>query len=296
MNRREAKSLDDFLEQVAAIQMNRTTRLGTALKKPLLLLLVIAKLERGDMHQNRLHFSDIRGELTDLIQRYGGRPTSSNARPEQPFYHLRTSPFWKLTTRHEYPSSRTARISDLTMPTSFASLDSTVYETLRHSSQTRSHAFQYILDRWWPETVHDELREQLGMPAPTTTRRPRNVRFVAQVLENYRFSCAFCGFHAIINGRATGIDACHIQWHSANGPDVSENGIALCKLHHWAFDRGILTLDAMMQICVSSTFVVQCDGALPLESLAGKSVVVPSRHTHPATIHLNWHCQNVFLG
>lgn len=296
MNKQETKSLDEFLKQIAEIHMNRSTLLGPALKKPLLLLLLIAKIERGEMDQNRLHFSDIRGELTELIQRFGGRPIRSGAKPEQPFCHLRTSPFWNLATQREYPSSETARVSDLMMPGSFASFDSAIYDVLRHSSQGRFQVFQFILDRWWPETLHDEIREQLGMQVPAIVNRPRNAFFVSQVLENYRFSCAFCGFHAVINGRAIGIDACHIHWHSASGPDVSENGIALCKLHHWAFDRGILTLDTEMCIGVASVFVVQSGGSLPLESLAGKSIAVPARETPPATIHLNWHRQNVFLG
>ncbi|MGD6793910.1 HNH endonuclease [Metabacillus indicus] len=36
------------------------------------------------------------------------------------------------------------------------------------------------------------------------------------------------------------------------------NGIALCKVHHWAFDRGVLTIKPKtLEIKVSSTFVVQ---------------------------------------
>jgi hypothetical protein len=37
--------------------------------------------------------------LCKLIREHGGRPTRSGSKPEQPFYHLRTSPFWTVKTR-----------------------------------------------------------------------------------------------------------------------------------------------------------------------------------------------------
>jgi len=65
---------------------------------------------------------------------------------------------------------------------------------------------------------------------------------------------AFCGFHALLNRVATGVDAAHVHWHSLHGPDDVENGIALCKLHHWAFDKGILGIDAEERICIARVF------------------------------------------
>ena len=35
-----------------------------------------------------------------------------------------------------------------------------------------------------------------------------------------------------------GIEAAHIKWHQAGGPDTEDNGLALCTLHHKRFDRG----------------------------------------------------------
>ena len=97
-------------------------------------------------------------------------------------------------------------------------------------------------------------------------------------------------------GQATGVDACHIMWHSVQGPDTLENGIALCKLHHWAFDRGILSLTNELLIATAPLFVVQMHGGLPIESLNGKTLIVAPRVTQPSIFHLDWHRQNVYLG
>ena len=81
----------------------------------------------------------------------------------------------------------------------------------------------------------------LGLDRLDSRRRAqRDQQFTIDVLENFCYSCAFCGFHAVLNRVATGIDAAHVHWRLLRGPDDAENGIALCKLHHWAFDKGIL--------------------------------------------------------
>jgi putative restriction endonuclease len=74
-----------------------------------------------------------------------------------------------------------------------------------------------------------------------------------------------------------------------------ENGIALCKLHHWAFDKGILGIDDQEHICIADVFVAQQDGGLPLESLVNRSLAVQPRKPI-AKRFLDWHRKNVYLG
>lgn len=189
-------------------------------------------------------------------------------------------------------------------PGSFASLRPDVYELLTSNYGARAQAFNAILDRWWPESLHADLRERLGMPEaaaflPETVaakRLARDRRFVGLVLENYRYSCAMCGFHALINGQSTGVDACHIKWHSARGPDTLANGIALCKMHHWAFDRGVVTLNEDLIVTKATSFVVCNSGGLRLDDLHGQRLAVNPREEHPHADHLGWHRQNVYLG
>jgi hypothetical protein len=65
--------------------------------------------------------------------------------------------------------------------------------------------------------------------------------FAAAVRRAYKNRCAFCGaVYGGIEGIVSGIDAAHILAWSKWDLDVVSNGIALCKLHHWAFDAGLL--------------------------------------------------------
>lgn len=66
-------------------------------------------------------------------------------------------------------------------------------------------------------------------------------KFSNDVRTAYNHTCAFCGAtFSGIEGLLSGIDAAHILAWSKHDLDVVRNGIALCKLHHWAFDSGLL--------------------------------------------------------
>ena len=81
----------------------------------------------------------------------------------------------------------------------------------------------------------------------------RNRGFRLAILEAYDCRCALCGLK--INSpdtRKWEVEAAHIIPHSSDGKDDIWNGIALCKLHHWAFDVGWFTLDKYYRIKASS--------------------------------------------
>ena len=279
------------------MKVHAPSRLGAALKKPLLLLLLVSRIENDRVEENRFQFDDIEKKLDLLIREHGGRPTHSGSKPEQPFYHLRSSPFWILKTERQYAPGRTALISDLRRPDSYGAFQPKVFRLLRSSGDARARVVDLILNEWWPETLHGDIREDLGLDRLDSRRRAqRDQQFTIDVLENFRYSCAFCGFHAVLNRVATGIDAAHIHWHSLHGPDDVENGIALCKLHHWAFDKGILGIDDQARICIADVFVAQQDGGLPLESLVNRSLAVQPRNKPIAKRFLDWHRSNVYLG
>ena len=297
MNLDDLRSLDELLDQIRSMKLHGLRRLGAALKKPLLLLLLVSRIENERVEENRFHFDQIEKPLDSLIREHGGRPTRSGPKPEQPFSHLQSSPFWRLHTQRQYEPGTTVLVSDLRNPNSYGAFQPSVFRLLRSSGDVKARVVDAILDEWWPESLHGDIREDLGLDRlDSRRRRQRDQQFTIDVLENYRYSCAFCGFHAVLNGKATGIDAAHVQWHAHRGPDEVENGIALCKLHHWAFDKGILGIDEQERICIADVFVAQSDGGLPIESLANRALAVPPRDKSVSKKFLDWHLTNVYLG
>lgn len=73
------------------------------------------------------------------------------------------------------------------------------------------------------------------------SRGPAGRKFSEAVRAAYGHRCAFCGAkYGALEGIRSGIDAAHILAWSKHDLDIVCNGIALCKLHHWAFDAGIM--------------------------------------------------------
>lgn len=71
----------------------------------------------------------------------------------------------------------------------------------------------------------------------TVNRRQRNSNFRRRVLRAYNDSCAFCGLQLQL------VEAAHIiPVHDNRSTDQTCNGIALCSLHHRAFDQTLVTM------------------------------------------------------
>jgi putative restriction endonuclease len=62
-----------------------------------------------------------------------------------------------------------------------------------------------------------------------------------------------CGFDVRLGNILIAVEAAHIKWHQAGGPDEERNGLALCSLHHKLFDRGVFTISNSMSVIVSES-------------------------------------------
>ena len=73
-------------------------------------------------------------------------------------------------------------------------------------------------------------------------RRVRSTTFAREVKQQYDHTCAVCGQSRRTPEGNPEVEAAHIYPKSEGGDDDVRNGIALCKLHHWAFDSGWFSL------------------------------------------------------
>jgi len=128
--------------------------------------------------------------------------------------------------------------------------------------------------------------------------------FRQAVIEAYDFRCAFCGLK--INSPNTFIwevEAAHIIPHGEKGKDDIMNGIALCRLHHWAFDNGWFAVENDFTIRVSSKI-----NSLPsdfgkmndydffrISSSQKAKINLPKRkEIYPHVSAITWHRENKF--
>jgi len=75
-------------------------------------------------------------------------------------------------------------------------------------------------------------------------RGAASASFRKKVRLAYDSTCLICGkrFPSTPFNRVPGVDASHILPWAEYDLDRTDNGICLCKLHHWGFDQGILRI------------------------------------------------------
>lgn len=105
-------------------------------------------------------------------------------------------------------------------------------------------------------------------------RRVHQRTFREQVLAAYRDQCALCRLrHEEL------LDAAHITEDSEDeGDPVVSNGIALCKLHHAAFDRYFLTVRPDYIVEVRPSILAEADGPMlvvGLQKMHGQRIELP---------------------
>jgi putative restriction endonuclease len=128
----------------------------------------------------------------------------------------------------------------------------------------------------------------LGVPRPDESDRRRSVQrltklrlhqpvFRAQVLGAYERSCAMCRLrHAEL------LDAAHIIADGKErGTPIVPNGLALCSIHHRAFDANVLGVRPDFKIAVRRDILDEVDGPMlkhGLQAMDGVSLTLPKRH------------------
>ena len=165
MSTAKGQNLEQFLDELRSIRIHHSKAAGPSLKKPLLVLLVIAMIENGTLKSNRIHFSNVEKALSDLIRKFGGRAKSGAENPDEPFSRLRTSSFWTLYLPGGLPAPEGGTVSqrDLRNPDSYASLRDDVYELLASSKDARERAAEVITSRWWSDPDATSLRARLAL-------------------------------------------------------------------------------------------------------------------------------------
>ena len=80
--------------------------------------------------------------------------------------------------------------------------------------------------------------------------QPRSEAFRIGVQALYQGACVVCGL--CLRSRAGGYESqsAHIYPKSLDGSDDLRNGLCLCRLHHWAFDVGWMTLTDELRVLV----------------------------------------------
>ncbi len=294
----------EFLRRLDALNVWRR-RGQRAPHKPLLLLLALGRLQRGK-ERLALYESDIRDRLRGLLRGFG--PARKTYRPEYPFWHLRSDELWEIPD-HELAAIKGGRGTSptdrlLVMSGVHGGLPEGVHRLLKANPELIQKAAQKILDGHFTSSLHQPICDAAGlslhMEASEKPRRQRDPNFRQAVLTAYERRCAVCDFDIRIEDDLVGLDAAHIRWHAAGGPDEVRNGLALCILHHRTFDRGAIGLERAahgFRLLVSDAVNGQSRAFQQLLDCSGRPIRRPQRAEQgPDTDFIDWHRREVFRG
>jgi putative restriction endonuclease len=165
-----------------------------------------------------------------------------------------------------------------------------------------------ILDREFPESLHGEICAVAGLDVEALEvgaavervarldARRRSPRFRDDILVAYEYRCAVCGFDGSLGREAVGLDAAHVRWWAFDGPDLLDNGMCLCVLHHNLFDRGVIGVSPGLRVMVSRRFVGRSESSrVSVLSLVDRPLFGPQAgDPPPSEEHVRWHGAQVF--
>lgn len=114
--------------------------------------------------------------------------------------------------------------------------------------------------------------------------------FRERVIAAYQSQCAFCSLkHEKL------LDAAHIIPDEEEGRPTVDNGMALCKIHHAAFDQHIIGVSPNYQIKVKEDVLREKDGPMlkhGIQELQNKELILPkSKKMWPNQDFLDWRYQ-----
>ena len=283
--------------------------------KPLLLLLALARVQRGEARL--VEFADIDATMKVLLAQFG--TTGATATRHYPFWHLQTDrggALWDFARPAHWAdraAGATPTLTELRRFHSKAGFASDIDAALRHVPGLLEAVAGRILESCFPATLHSDIAAAVGLDlsaAPSAqqdapgaraalarpARNGRSPDFRERVLRAYEYRCCVCGFDLRIAHMPAGLEAAHIQWHHTGGPDIEPNGLSLCSLHHKLFDLGVFTLEPTgLRVIYSEHAIAGGRGASGDLQFHGRPIHRPQNPSLlPAAVFLAWNESNVF--
>ncbi|WP_140920289.1 phosphorothioated DNA-binding restriction endonuclease [Limnobaculum xujianqingii] len=262
--------------------------------KPLLLLFVLSEYQKG--HQRLFSYGDeIHPALLELLKSFG--PQRREHYPAMPFWRLRGDGFWQLQNDELctlQKGSKEPPKRELIEHNVMGGFNLQSYQLLLDNPKWIDKLAQQILSEHFPDSVQELIASRLELSL-SDVRKARDPNFRQNILRAYNYQCAVCGYNLRHDSTPVGLEAAHIKWKQYGGPCTVTNGLALCSLHHSAFDMGVIGIDDGMKLLVSEGV----NGSKMVDRLfwdfAGHAILLPkSPEYYPLEQFVEWHQKQVF--
>ena len=309
--------LQKYVQKIECLRVDRAH--GVAPNKPLLLLAIIELIEQGQVCENKISPSP---NLVEIFMKYWLKVSERKPNLALPFFHLKSEGFWHLHANAGYETAlkvatQIKTVSRLREIVASASFDDELFLLLTNTHD-REVIRQILIDTYFADFKADieslitegqqigEYRQALLRQvkqtflslqplALTKAENPiRTAGFRQAIMRIYDYTCAVCQLYVLTLDGESITEAAHIIPFKVSGNNDVRNGISLCQLHHWAFDRGLISVDKNYEVIVSELMSERGPIEWRLTTLSGKSILLPEHdELYPAQEALTWHREKV---
>ncbi len=311
--------LQKYVEKMKRLRIDRAH--GTAPNKPVLLLAIIELIEHGQIRENKISPSP---SLFEIFMKYWSIVTDRRPNLALPFFHLKSDGFWHLHANAGYETALSVvtqikTVSRLREIIAHASFDDDLFVLFTNASD-REVIRETLIDTYFADfkqaiesliteeqqinNYSQRLIQQVDYvftsehPAVTdeTENEVRTQGFRKAIMRIYDYTCVVCQLHVLTMDGASATEAAHIIPFNVSHNNDIRNGISLCRLHHWSFDNGLISLDRNYEVIVSNLMLERGPSEWLLTTLRGKSILLPEYdELYPAQEALAWHREKTFI-
>lgn len=291
--------------------------------KSFLLLSIMDLIAQGAIKNNFIEPS------FDLVNTWNGywnatMPIGRQSTMAYPFERLRSDGFWHLVANPGYDTKRLYNASSVAALQRYyagAQFDDDLFAQLcvkRSREQLRSVLIEtYFAAEACPAVIEQgvvnlqsyrysnhllklKIAEQQALCGrglnDKSHQKARNQGFRKAIVTLYEHRCSLCGLRMITPDGYTAVDAAHIVPWSERRDDRPTNGMALCKLCHWSFDRGLMSVGKDYEVLISGSVRTEKNILGHTLTLIDRPIFKPKKEKFwPTQDNLIWHRKEKFL-
>jgi|GEM_PF-2618228 len=267
--------------------------------KPLYILALASFLQEGCARL--IPHGEVKRKLVPALKRFGAK----SANYIYPIWYLPNDELsviepsdpsvYELRSENKEPT-----VASLTKVHAQVGFQEDDYFLLKGDSIVFDQIVHYLLDAYFPSSLHGEILAHFGiqLPARMVDSKDCSLDFRPAVLRAYNHRCAISGYGAGgENGSnktiALGLEASGIKWLTAGGKYIVSNAIAMTSLHCRLFNLGVFTITSEYKVLVTESDFRILQPEWGLES--GRDIELPSiPEDQPDLDMLEWHRSHIF--
>lgn len=313
--------IDKYIQAFSNLRTDKNRNRWTPLTyhqaphKPFLLMSVMDNFAQGVIAEN---FIEPSFDLVDTFNIYWSStmPLGTKGNMAYPFYHMNSEGFWHLDPDKRIPVTS---VSKLRKEYKGVSLDDDLYQ-LMSKPDTRGQLRATIINTYFAEVIRPKviecgtvnlkaykyskelLKEFRENKKPwdkndTDEKKVRDQGFRKAIVTLYKHRCALCGIRMLTPEGHTIVEAAHVKPWSESHNDSPTNGMALCKLCHWSFDEGLMSVGTEYEVLVSKVVTINQNYPGHILTLSDRNIIRPEKMEFwPNQDNLEWHREKVYCS